>query len=757
MNVSATFLHYVRGATIRLLASLIVFVATFAFYAQPALADDNFVPVITSTPSEPTVDTTPTFQFTTTFDTQVFTYRCYIDNLSIGDCTSPFTVAPLESGSHTFSVGLVDSFGNFSPVDSHTWTINTLSQGDGSEAYPFGVTDCEGLQDIDLNLSAYYRILNNIDCTGTVFTPIGSDATPFTGHLNGNGFAVSNVSITIDQLQSTGLFATTENGSVTAFRLQDSTIVNNYSTGNYSTGGIIGLATDTALEDVTTDNVTVAPANNGSTGYTGGLVGAAIGSTAVSKSYFSGAVAGLNNGTGGIAGALSDTSTVDDSYSDASITGAGNVAGLAGVMIGTSYIRTSYSAATILSDGDNVGGIVGNLDTGSTVTDSFSYSDLTGVTAVGRQGAVVGANTGTITNVVYDATRAGQNNCIGLAGGSVSNCNSTTDDGYFKGNSTNPPLNVWSLGSPWNLHEQGQLPSFAIGRVACDNPVTQGESSLRFGCEWARESKHHYSGNKVSQQVRYRVQGSGDTWRYQDWPNYTVKVLITGLQPSTQYEIQFHAVWEIGTSDWEPDTALLTTGADSNLDTDGDGIKDSVELTGPNMGDANGDHDNAEGYFGGDDFQQANVTSFINPITGNYAVLESDCTANSGVSIAGESSGTRDVAYDYTLGLMSFSATGCGATATFTQYFYGSYDPATFVARKFNPTTGSYSLIPGTVLSSVVINGQAALKITYQIVDNGPLDQNPTVGTITDPSGPASLQLGVPNTGLGNKHKQNAE
>lgn len=715
-------------------------------------ADDNFIATIISTPNEPTVDTTPTFQFSTTFDTESFTFQCYIDNLAMGDCVSPVTISPLDSGNHTFSVGMRDSFGNFSPVDSHTWTINTEDQGDGSVDYPLGITDCAGLQDIDLDLTAYYKLLNNIDCTGTTFTPIGDEANPFTGNFQGNGYTVSNIGISNDTLEATGLFSMTDGATISSLRIIDSNVGNTSTSGNYSIGGVVGIATDTILQDITSDNLVVAPTESGSiSGYTGGLVGVALGTSNISKSYFAGSTTGLNNGTGGIAGILSDSSIVSNSYSDGIISGESHVGGLVGLINSTAVIANSYTAITFEGDPIYSGGIVGSAFDSASIEYSFSVANMQGVNITGSVGGIVGdaANpTVSITDTYFDESLAGRANCKGTGDATVS-CVTTSDPNYFLGNDTNGPLAIWSQGNPWNLHEEGMLPTFSIGSAVCDDPPSQSESTLLFGCDWGRQVKHQYSGNAVSRDIRYRLRGSDDAWVYQDWPLNTFKVLITGLLPATDYEVQFHTFWEVGSSDWEQATGWLSTGADINLDSDGDGILDSVELNGPNYGDANGDGEGNIDYTAGIDSQQANVTSLLNSITGKYAVLQSDCTSNSSVSINTESSSNKDIAFDYSMGLMSFTATGCNATATFTQYFYGDYNPNSYTARKFNTTTKSYTSIPGAVLSSVTFNGQKALKIVYQIADNGPLDQDATTGTIVDPSGPAIENIGVPNTGFG--------
>jgi hypothetical protein len=76
---------------------------------------------------------------------------------------------------------------------------------------------------------------------------------------------------------------------------------------------------------------------------------------------------------------------------------------------------------------------------------------------------------------------------------------------------------------------------------------------------------------------------------------------------------------------------------------------------------------------------------------------------------------------------------------------------ANLVARKYDYRTNTYSIITDAEISLVMIAGQKVVKISYDIVDGGPLDEDGLVnGTIIDPSGPAVLgsTLGIPNTGL---------
>jgi hypothetical protein len=167
---------------------------------------------------------------------------------------------------------------------------------------------------------------------------------------------------------------------------------------------------------------------------------------------------------------------------------------------------------------------------------------------------------------------------------------------------------------------------------------------------------------------------------------------------------------------------------------DHDGASNATENAAPHAGDGNND--------GIADAGQANVTSFVNSFTGQYATLASTgCLQVNDPYVSAVSSNTAtDSAYNYPAGMMNFSivCTNPGDTAIVTQYYYGNYDASQFVARKYDPVSKTYTDIPGATVTNVTIGGQTALKITYSITDGGPLDADGVAnGTIVDPAGPA--------------------
>jgi hypothetical protein len=213
------------------------------------------------------------------------------------------------------------------------------------------------------------------------------------------------------------------------------------------------------------------------------------------------------------------------------------------------------------------------------------------------------------------------------------------------------------------------------------------------------------------------------------------------LQPGKNYYVTLSDSFMIGLVDYYDGFSDKTTWNFAVVD--GDGISAAIEDAAPNEGDGNGD--------GILDSNQANVASFIDPVTNSYAVLavDDECSITSAAVVA-ESSETEDGIYNYPAGLMDFRL-DCGTqgfTATIEQYYYGVSNGA-YAVRKFNPTLGNYTTINTAVVSQSIIDGVQATKATYQVTDGGEYDLDGTVnGEIVDPAGLAQLMVGAPNTGF---------
>jgi hypothetical protein len=109
---------------------------------------------------------------------------------------------------------------------------------------------------------------------------------------------------------------------------------------------------------------------------------------------------------------------------------------------------------------------------------------------------------------------------------------------------------------------------------------------------------------------------------------------------------------------------------------------------------------------------------------------------------------TQDSNYSYPVGLINYCFTSSQTDNQVTLVFVTDLKPEQVVLRKYNPTTKTYATVSNAVITSTTYSGQAALQVVYTVTDNGPLDLNPAVGSITDPVGLALAETGVPNTGL---------
>jgi hypothetical protein len=79
------------------------------------------------------------------------------------------------------------------------------------------------------HLDRSYVLLNNVDCIGVAFNPIGTSVNPFTGSFNGNGYTISNLNIYVPNTSGAALFGMTKNAIINNVILKNVYV---FSTGN---------------------------------------------------------------------------------------------------------------------------------------------------------------------------------------------------------------------------------------------------------------------------------------------------------------------------------------------------------------------------------------------------------------------------------------------------------------------------------------------------------------------------------------------
>uniref|UniRef100_UPI004057BC18 SGNH/GDSL hydrolase family protein n=1 Tax=Alistipes sp. TaxID=1872444 RepID=UPI004057BC18 len=197
--------------------------------------------------------------------------------------------------------------------------VLNVFEGEGTEASPFLIKSendiaqlvglCNGslvsTNDVDYK-SAHYAVANDINMSGATITPI----TPFSGTFDGRNKTISNLTVTPNGSNPTGLFGYIENATIKNLNVTNGVVT--VTSSLLCTGGIAGRAKDSTIDNCsfagTIHSSAAATFNSDSetnrtnSAVVGGIVGFAK-NTAISNTSFSGVVnASAGQFTGGITG-----------------------------------------------------------------------------------------------------------------------------------------------------------------------------------------------------------------------------------------------------------------------------------------------------------------------------------------------------------------------------------------------------------------------------------------------------------------------
>ncbi len=299
-----------------------------------------------------------------------------------------------------------------------TWKVITEL---GSEGSTTG-TDLQGLKGNAVVLGFNYVLGADIDASATAtwnsgagFNPIGDDSTAFTGNFDGLGHTVDGLTINDNTLARAGLFGETNGATIKNIGL---TNVNINATKQYaSVGGLIGHNGGTTVSNsYTTGNIT-----GGYDAYVGGLVG---------------------YNTGG--------STIEYTYSSASVTGDGRTGGLVGDNVNSNnFIKNSYATGSVTTGGTG-GGLVGR-NYGGTISNSYATGSVTagGGMGMGFVQGLVGSNVnnGTVENSFWDTETSGISADDGINGTTGLSTAEFADSSIFT-EGANWATHIWGFGTP---------------------------------------------------------------------------------------------------------------------------------------------------------------------------------------------------------------------------------------------------------------------------------------------------------------------
>lgn len=603
-------------------------------------------------------------------------------------------------------------------------TASFALTGAGTIGDPYLVTSCADLLDVDDDLTAAYRLTTTIDCAANGSAAMIGDGTAnFVGSFDGGD---NTITVDIDfEDNFIGLFRKTSDPA----NIHDLTVAGTVA-GDGFVGGLIGSSTDTTL-----DNVVVAAEVSGA-GYVGGVGGSIEGGT-ITDSYTIGNITGTissSNSIGGFVGAAACGAVFTRVYATGNVMALGvssssiggfvggdgcsgpggiyNQAYATGNVTGNDYVGGFIGFTSMgefnqvyatggVTGGDSVGGLIGeghgNFDDAGTVKQSFSTGTVTGNDYVG---GLVGNGVSLIIRDSYSRSVVNgsdlQAGFVGLVDGA---------DALI--------VNSYSTGSVDSTGEQyGGFASAATSGATVEFSFWDTQTS-------SQSSSAAATGKNTSE----------------------MKTLATFTDDLEDDTWDFDEIWGIDSevNDGYPCLRWVDScsGVEEDVD-DGDGITTEVEDGAPNTGDGNDD--------GTPDSEQANVSSFVSSVTGEYVTiaLPDTCSLTSVGVASEESKPSVDETFSYPNGLLGFSA-DCGTpgvSVTVQQWFFNAGSASGFVARKYTAYNDVYQTLDGAAVTDATVGGVPAVKLMFSLTDGGQLDNDQEAnGIIIDPAG-----LGVAGT-----------
>lgn len=403
--------------------------------------------------------------------------------------------------------------------------------GAGTAASPWQVATAGDLQKLrDDSITGWddsFILTGNIDMGGCTWTKtIGNGTTAFTGLLDGGGFTISGLDVSVSQT-TTSAYA-----------------------------GLVGqLGSPGKVTRIGFSGSVSASATTGSSksAYAGGLVGLAASGSTVTYSY----------ATGPVNAYVSLGSLFSSAYSYAG--------GLVGRLDGT--VTDSYATGSVSATGGTgdrymyAGGLVGY----STASVSRAYStgapSATGSSTVSLAGGLVGqTNGGTLTGNLWDVTSSGKSNgagpgtFAGMAGKTTTQMQqfSSYDDSAW------PIINGWTaFNAPtavWGICN-GSTRAFLLWQYSA-NPCVSAPGVTTITSVAPAE---------VSAQIAFTVDDTGgspltriefaldDTSVVDDSTAATSSpYVLNGLQPSTSYTVYLRAVNPQGPGAWSSAASFTT-------------------------------------------------------------------------------------------------------------------------------------------------------------------------------------------------------
>ncbi|AFV22853.1 GLUG domain protein [Methanolobus psychrophilus R15] len=360
-----------------------------------------------------------------------------------------------------------------------TTSYPIFENGDGSENNPYEVSTICQLQAMNLDLSAHYILINDIDASETVNWNDGAGFIPianayfgeemedmedmFSGSFDGNEYHVNDLFINVpsEDIVGVGLFGYLGPNSV----IKNVRVHGNVTGGLGGVGILAGLNLGTIINSHSSGHVDGGLLIGGLSGYNGGIIENSISSASVEGGLGIGGLVGFNIGTiaesfssgdvigvagvGGLVGIVgtdvligANNGTIAESFSSGDVIGIDDVGGLVGVEASGTTIINSYSTSNVTGN-ESVGGLVGVISEQSSITNSYSIGEVIGDLGDSNVGGLIGFYySGTITESYWNTETSFQSESAGGEGRTTS---------QMKQQST---FIGWNFTNIWNIHPE---------------------------------------------------------------------------------------------------------------------------------------------------------------------------------------------------------------------------------------------------------------------------------------------------------------
>lgn len=328
-----------------------------------------------------------------------------------------------------------------------------------------------------------FVLMNDIDLSGTFFTPIGYDNHQFKGTFDGANHKISNLNVELNSsskangsspTRTAGLFGAISGATIKNLTISDASITSALESDSVvlDIGVVAGLAYDSTISGVNVTNLLVAIGTLGTSSTAaniGGIIGFSSGATTIRECQTSGntmaTVERSGISVGGILGQLSNNILIEQCSAELKVNGSyNNVGGIVGVGYGSNnilrnnrvhntYTLSTYTASYTVG---GIGGLIGRAHNGASVTMENNFIDLSGVEYYSTNNTA-GLAVGYVTDdskvkfvdncILFSGAGSGNylaTSGIELANASSSTCVDTTQGTTYQSSSMNDAKNWMS-------------------------------------------------------------------------------------------------------------------------------------------------------------------------------------------------------------------------------------------------------------------------------------------------------------------------